>query len=131
MVQDLGEQRVHVVVTGPSPLLPPVQAGKARFLMVTNRERSPLVPQVPTASEAGFPELLFEGVVGFYGWRGMPNELRGQIAADVAAAGTDPELIKRLRDVGTVVRTGTTADFIAAIEDQKAKVRALARPRTP
>jgi tripartite-type tricarboxylate transporter receptor subunit TctC len=131
MVQDLGEQRVHVVVTGPSPLLPPVQAGKARFLMVTNRERSPLVPQVPTASEAGFPELLFEGVVGFYGWRGMPDELRRQITADVAVAGTDPALVKRLRDVGVVVRTGTTADFIAAIEDQKAKVRALAGPRTP
>ena len=64
-------------------------------------------------------------------WRGMPDELYGQIAADVAAAGTDPELIKRLRDVGAVVRTGPTADFIAAIEDQKAKVRALARPRTP
>ena len=131
MVQDLGEQRVHVVVTGPSPLLPPVQAGKARFLMVTNRERSPLAPQVPTASEAGFPELLFEGVVGFYGWRGMPDELRRQIAADVAAVATDPELVKRLRDVGSVVRTGTTADFIAAIEDQKAKVRTLAHPRTP
>jgi hypothetical protein len=33
--------------------------------------------------------------------------------------------------VGIVVRTGTTADFIAAIEDQKAKVRALGSPRTP
>jgi tripartite-type tricarboxylate transporter receptor subunit TctC len=131
MVQDLGEQRVHVVVTGPSALLPPVQAGKARFVMVTNRERSPLAPQVPTASEAGFPELLFEGVVGFYGWRGMPDELRSRIAADVAIAGTDPELVKRLRDVGIVVRTGTTADFIAAIADQKAKVRALAGPKAP
>jgi tripartite-type tricarboxylate transporter receptor subunit TctC len=86
---------------------------------------------VPTTSEAGFPELLFEGVVGFYGWRGMPDELRSRIAADVAAIATDPELVKRLRDVGIVVRTGTTADFIVAIEDQKAKVRALGGPRKP
>ena len=35
--------------------------------MVTNRERSPLAPQVPTAAQAGFPDLMFQGVVGFYG----------------------------------------------------------------
>jgi tripartite-type tricarboxylate transporter receptor subunit TctC len=130
MLQDLSQQHVHIAVTGPSPFLPAVKAGKAHLLMVTNRERSPLIPEVPTASEAGFPELLFEGVVGFYGRRGIPDDLRSRIADDVAVVRTDPELVRRLRDVGIAVRNGSTADFIAAIEDQKAKVRALARPRT-
>jgi tripartite-type tricarboxylate transporter receptor subunit TctC len=130
MLQDLGQGRVDVAVTGSSPFLPLVESGKARMLMVTNRERSPLAPQVPTAAEAGFPDLLFEGVVGFYGWRGMPADLRQRIATDINAAAADPALVERLRGVGSVVRTGTPADFVAAIEDQKAKVRALARPRT-
>jgi tripartite-type tricarboxylate transporter receptor subunit TctC len=130
MLQDLSQQHVHIAVTGPSPFLPAVKAGKAHLLMVTNRERSPLIPEVPTASEAGFSELLFEGVVGFYGRRGIPDDLRSRIADDVAVVRTDPDLVRRLRDVGIAVRSGSTADFIAAIEDQKAKVRALARPRT-
>jgi tripartite-type tricarboxylate transporter receptor subunit TctC len=130
MLQDLGQGRVDVAVTGFPAFLPLVESGKARVLMVTNRDRSPLAPQIPTAAEVGSPDLLFEGVVGFYGWRGMPADLRQRIAADVNAAAADPALVERLRGVGVVVRTGTPADFAASIEDQKAKVRALARPRT-
>jgi tripartite-type tricarboxylate transporter receptor subunit TctC len=40
-LQDLGEGRIHVVVTGLALLLPQVQTGKAKMLMVTNRERAP------------------------------------------------------------------------------------------
>jgi tripartite-type tricarboxylate transporter receptor subunit TctC len=131
LLQDFSQGRVDVVVAGPAALLPLVEVGKARLLMVTNRERSPLAPEVPTAAEAGFADLMFEGVVGFYGWRNMSVDLRGRIAADVNAAASDPALVERLRSIGVVVRTGTTADFVAAIEDQKSKVRALARPRAP
>ena len=130
MLQDLGQRRVDVAVTTPATFLPLVESGKAQMLMVTNRERSPLAPHVPTAAEAGFSDLLFEGVVGFYGWRDMPTDLRQRIAADVNTVAADPTLVERLRDVGVVVRIGTPAAFAAAIEDQKAKVRALARQRT-
>ena len=47
------------------------------------RARSKVVPDVPTATEAGFPGLTFDGLVGFYGTRDMPLELRERIAADV------------------------------------------------
>ena len=60
--------------------------------MVTNRQRSPLVPEVPTAEEAGFPELTFDGVVGFFGGRDLPASLRDRIAGDVAAVGNNPEI---------------------------------------
>src|SRR3954451_14562836 len=43
-LHDFAEGRIHVVVTAPGVLLPPVNAGKAKFLMVTNRQRSPLAP---------------------------------------------------------------------------------------
>lgn len=130
MLQDLAQGRVEVVVTTPATLLPLVESGKAQLLMVTNRERAPLAPQVPMAAEAGFPDLTFEGVVGFYGWRGMTVALRQRIATDVNAVAADPALAERLRAGGAVVRTGTTSDFLAAIEDQRATIRALALPRT-
>ena len=124
-LHDLGEGRIHVAVTGLSLLLPQVQSGKAKVLMVTNHERSPLAPDVPTAKEAGYPDLTFSGVVGFYGWRDIPAELRERIAADVRAVGSDPAIGARIASLGSVVRVGTPAEFAAAIEEQRVKIAAI------
>jgi tripartite-type tricarboxylate transporter receptor subunit TctC len=124
-LQDFAEGRIQVIVTSPSSLLPHVKAGRAKLLMVSNRQRSPLAPEVPTASESGFPELTFEGVVGFYGWRDMPASLRDQIAEDVRAVGADPAVVSRLRDIGVAVRVGTAAEFSSSIAEQAQKVRVI------
>jgi tripartite-type tricarboxylate transporter receptor subunit TctC len=123
--QDFAEGRIHVIVTSPPMLLPLVNAGKAKLLMVSNRQRSPLAPEVPTAAEAGFPELTLEGVVGFYGRRDMPASLRDRIAEDVRVAGADPAVIARLRDIGIAVRTGSPAEFSSSIAEQAQKVRVI------
>jgi tripartite-type tricarboxylate transporter receptor subunit TctC len=128
-IQDLAENRIQVLVTAPSSLMPAVQSGKARLLMVTNRQRSPIAPDVPTAQEAGFPELTFDGVVGFFGGRDLPMIRRDRIAADVAAVAESPEINSRLRALGIAVRSGTPAQFSAAIEEQRAKVREVVEAR--
>jgi tripartite-type tricarboxylate transporter receptor subunit TctC len=123
-IQDFAENRIQVVVTGPTILIPAVKSGKARLLMVTNRQRSPIAPDVPTAAEAGFPELTFEGVVGFFGGRDLPASRRDRIAADIAAVASDnPEIGMRLRDLGITLRIGTPEQFASAIEEQRLKVR--------
>ena len=124
-LQDLGEGRIQVAVTGLSLLLPQVDAGKAKVLMVTNRERSRLAPTVPTAEELGHPDLTFDGVVGFYGWRDIPAALKERIAGDVRTVGSDPAIIERVASLGSVVRVGTSADFVAAIEERRSKIAAL------
>ncbi len=75
--QDFASGRVQLLATGITLLLPQVQAGRGKFLMVTNTARSPLAPEVPTPQEAGFPELAFNGVNGIYGWRDMPDKSQG------------------------------------------------------
>src|SRR5262249_16482686 len=62
-LQDLATGRLHVAATGVPPLVSHHQAGTVKLLFVTNRERSPQVPEVPTAKEAGYPDLTFEGSV--------------------------------------------------------------------
>jgi len=91
-LQDLAENRIQVLVTAPAILLPAVAGGKARLLMITNRQRSPVAPEVPTAIEAGFPELTFEGTVGFFGGRDISTAVRDRIAEDVAAVGRTSEI---------------------------------------
>jgi len=123
---DVGEGRIDIMVAGIAPMVPHSRSGKIRLLAVLNRERTPVAPEVPTASEIGYPSLAFDGVTGFYGWRDIPDELKDRIAADVRAVAADPTIAERLKPTGTVVRAGTPADFAAAIEEQRAKMIAVA-----
>jgi tripartite-type tricarboxylate transporter receptor subunit TctC len=125
--QDFATGRVHLLATGITLLLPQVAAGRGKFLMVTNSTRSPLAPDVPTPKEAGFPELTFNGVNGIYGWRDIPQSLKDRIAADVRDIANDPAVAERLKPTGATMRPGNGAEFAAAIEDQRAKVAAVAQ----
>lgn len=122
-LQDLGEGRISAAASGLLPLLPLAQAGKARILAVTSRQRSAAAPEIMTVVEAGYPDAVAEGFQGFFGWRGMPAVLRDRIAADVRAVA--PSLpAERLSKLGQVVHVGTTADFVAMLAEQRARVKA-------
>jgi tripartite-type tricarboxylate transporter receptor subunit TctC len=124
-LQDLAKSRIQVLVSAPATMMPAVTSGKARLLMVTNRERSPLAPDVPTAIEAGFPELTFDGVVGFFGGRDLNTTVRDRIAEDVAIVGGSSEINSRLQAAGIKVRILNSAQFAGAIEEQRVKVREI------
>jgi tripartite-type tricarboxylate transporter receptor subunit TctC len=123
--QDLNQGRLHVAGTGVPTLVPHHRAGTAKMLFVTNRERSPQATDVPTAREAGYPELTFEGVSGIYGWRDMPAEIKQRVYADMRTIIDDPAFRARVVSVGTAPRPGTSEEFAAAIEDQRAKIAAI------
>jgi tripartite-type tricarboxylate transporter receptor subunit TctC len=126
-LQDVAEGRIQAVATGVSFLLPQMQAGKTRLLTVFSDRRSPQAPTIPTAKEAGHPELTFRSVAGFYGWRNMPAELKERIAADVRTIASDPSIAERVTSIGSILRTGTPAEFAAAIEEQRARIAEIAR----
>ncbi len=130
-LQDAGEGRIQAVATGVGALLPLAHAGKLKLLIVHNRQRSPQAPEVPTAIEAGYPELTLEGLTGFYGSRDMPADFKERIAADVRAAAADPAMAERVASVGSALHVGTPAEFAAAIEEQRAKIAAIARTMKP
>jgi tripartite-type tricarboxylate transporter receptor subunit TctC len=123
--QDLNTGRLHVAGTGVPTLVPHHRAGTARMMFVTNRDRSPQAPDVPTAAEAGYPDLTFEGTVGLYGTRDTSEDARRRIASDVNATIADPAFHTRAVGVGVLPRRGTPQEFAAAIEDQRAKVGAI------
>jgi tripartite-type tricarboxylate transporter receptor subunit TctC len=57
----------------------------------------------------------------------MPNELRDRIAADIRALAVEPELKSRLETIGQTLRVGTPAEFVAAIEEQRAWAARIAK----
>ena len=63
-VQDLLQGRLHVMYLAMSAALPAAESGKVRLLAVSNKRRAPMAPDVPTASEAGFPDFNYEALMG-------------------------------------------------------------------
>jgi tripartite-type tricarboxylate transporter receptor subunit TctC len=121
---DLAQGRLHLAATSLSALLPTVQAGKAKLMMVTNQQRSPQAPDAPTAREAGFPQLTFPGFVVLFGTKGMPADVRERIAADFREVAKDPTLRARLDAMGLTIRVGTPAEATAELNEQRGKIEA-------
>jgi tripartite-type tricarboxylate transporter receptor subunit TctC len=110
LCRDLGIEMKHVPYKGAAPALmamvaghtpvgfdfagtaaPHVQAGKVRALLVTGGKRVPLLPDVPTASEAGLPEL--DAIVSWGGFaipKGAPIAIRDRLNAELVKALRDP-----------------------------------------
>ena len=126
-VQDLAEGRIQVMLSAGASNIPLVRAGKIKLLAVTNKQRAPIAPEVPTVAEAGFPDLTYEGFSGFFGPGDISPALRDRIAADIRAVATDPAIADRLAPTGLVVRASTPAEFAAAIEEQRAKMAAIVK----
>ena len=124
--QDLNQGRLHVAATGVPTLVPHHRAGTAKLVFVTNRERSPQAPDVPTAREAGYPDLTFEGIVRHLR---LARHAGGDQAAHRHRRERDRAPIRRSApawpSVGTAPRTGTPEEFAAAIEEQRAKIAAI------
>src|SRR5262249_15105299 len=124
---DLAAGRIQLNETAYAIVRPQLQAGKVKLLAVTNSVRAPVLPDVPTVTEAGYPDLALDGLVGFFGSPEMPLPLREHIAVDVGEVGADPAIAARLNDTGQLPNFGGPAEFHAAIELQRARVAAAAK----
>jgi len=124
---DLAAGRIQFNETAYAIVRPQLQAGKVKLLAVTNSVRAPVLPDVPTVTEAGYPDLALDGLVGFFGPPEMPLALRTRIAADVGEVGADPAITARLNDTGQLPNFSGPAEFQAAIDLQRARVAAAAK----
>jgi tripartite-type tricarboxylate transporter receptor subunit TctC len=124
---DLAESRIQVLATSFAAVQPLVQAGKIKVLAVSSTQRAPTAPDIPTATEAGYPALTFASVGGVFGPRGMSDAMRESIAADFRAASADPIIAKRLGDIGTIMTIRGPAEFAAAVQAQRDKLAAIAK----
>jgi tripartite-type tricarboxylate transporter receptor subunit TctC len=103
---DLGEGRIHALITSVAASRAPVAAGKARFLAVTEPRRTAVLPDVPAAAEAGYDEFTFVGGAGLFGWKNMPQAMRDRVVRDVNAVLTDPGVREKLKGAGQEVIGG-------------------------
>jgi tripartite-type tricarboxylate transporter receptor subunit TctC len=123
---DLAEGRVQVYESALAIVRPQLQSGKIKMLCVTNTVRAPSAPDIPTVAEAGQPALTIDGLVGLFGPKGMPIDLRQRIAADIRAV-ADATIKDRLITTGQVLNIGGPEEFAKSTEEQRAQVAGFAK----
>jgi len=103
----------------PSLLKPYHDNGDARVLFVNQPERSPLLPDVPTAAEVGLPDYKAYSWYGLFGPARMPEAIVNRLAKAVDDALADPEIAEKLNGMGTPpMRNWTPARFAKYVADE-------------
>ena len=125
-LNDLTEGRIHVFMAAYAIVRAQGEAGRLKVLAMSNRERAAAAPNIPTVVEAGMPTLLFDGLVGLYGPRDLPADLRNRIAADIREIASEPAIVSRMTATGQAVTPGTAAELAASIEEQRTGLAAIA-----
>lgn len=113
----------HVMLTfatAPSGV-PHVQAGRLRALGVSSAKRIPALPNVPTIAEAGVPGYEAIGWNGLTGPAGMPQAVTDKLNAEVVKIMQNPDVSKRLSELGLEPRTSTPAEFSAFLKAEVVK----------
>src|SRR5690606_29009334 len=72
---DLAAGNIQLMVSNFTSMEPQVQAGRIRALAITGPRRSPLLPNVPTIAEAGYPTVEMETWGGVVGPANLPSDI--------------------------------------------------------
>ena len=90
--------------------LPLLQTGKLKLLAVTEEQRSPLLPDVPTVAET-LPGYELSVWYGAFGPAGMPPELTTRLNQEINKILKRPDVIKKMGDMGVLLLDTTPAQF--------------------
>jgi tripartite-type tricarboxylate transporter receptor subunit TctC len=112
---------------GLPPLIPHLRAGTLRGLAISGPDRSPLLPDIPTISEAAIPGLSMTVWYGLAGPRGLPDEVVRHVGAAVAEALANPEVVQKLAAQGLAARHLPAAAFGAFMAEERARWGEAAR----
>ncbi len=121
---DVGEGRLQLLMSSLAPQIPIARANKLVVLGVGN-QRTPVI-DVPTISEAGYPDLDHAGLIGVFGPRGMAADLRARVGQDIVEAGKSKVIVERLTATAQLPAFAGAAELEKSIGEMSAKLAGAA-----
>ena len=118
MTTDLLGGQIPVGIDVITAFVPLVKSGQLKALAVTSAKRSPLLPDVPTTAEAGYPKLRIDNYFGVSGPAGLPKEVTDKLYAALVEVLTMPNVLKKLEENGIVYSQMTQAEYAALVASQ-------------
>jgi len=110
-IGDLLAGRIEFMFAATPPVVGHIAAGRLRPLAVTGDRRLPVLKDVPTMVESGFPDFVVRDWQGFMVRAGTPPAVVERINAAVRRIVANPEAIEGLAKLGAVPSAGTAAEF--------------------
>jgi len=107
--------------------MPSIKADKLRAIAITSKKRSPLLPNVPSFTELGYPKVEVLNWQGLIAPKGTPKAIIDKLNAAANEALKDPPLRELMLSQGNEIGGGTPADFAALIRSESIKWGAVVR----
>ena len=108
-------------------LMPQLEAGKLRALAVTSKKRHPMLPNVPTVAESGYPEFEALSWQGLFAPAGTPADVMTRLSTEVNKALKSPEIQDYFGSRGFIIEGTTPAQFKSFIEAEVTKWTAIVK----
>ena len=112
-VTDLIGGQVQSMFDNAPSALPHVQGGRLRALAITSPQRSPLLPDVPTVAESGYPGFDVQSWFGLAVPTGTPRPVIDRLNAELQTVLAAPDVKKRLAEMAATPAPGSPADMRA------------------
>jgi tripartite-type tricarboxylate transporter receptor subunit TctC len=124
---DLLAGQVQVMFDSITNSAPQVKAGKLRALAVLTPQRTPLMPDVPTAQEQGFQGLEFPAWIGLFAPAGTPRDVTAQLLKSLQAIMGQADTRERFTNAGLIPAFVQEADFAREITEHQKVVAEIVR----
>ena len=115
---DLVTGRVHAAPLGLLSVMPLIKSGKLRVLAVMKRQRSPLLPGVPTIAEKDIPGYEYSAWLGFSAPAGTPTPVISKLSENFAKVAKAPDVISAMEAEGSVMVGSSPAQFRQHIQHE-------------
>jgi len=113
---DLMGGQVNMMFEQMYSAMPAIKGGRLRALAITSKNRSPLLPDLPTMAEQGYAEVEVQNWQGLVGPKGLPADLVKLLNATLNKALQDPEVKDKILSQGNEMGGGTPEQFAALIK---------------
>jgi tripartite-type tricarboxylate transporter receptor subunit TctC len=126
-ITDLVGGQVDMAVLNLAATLPFIQQGKLKALAYASSQRSPLLPNVPTLTEAGIKDADSTSWYSLAAPKGTPPAIVQKLNEAVAAINKDPQYQKAMETQGVELRTMTPQEATAFVEKDRQTMGALVK----
>lgn len=120
-MNDLLGGQVQLMFSDAPTALPHIKFGRIKVLAVASRQRSAMLPDVPTANEAGLPGYEAYSWAALFAPARTPPAVLDKINADFNTAFKDPAVRQRLLDAGAEAAPGTRQEMQQFLRAEIAK----------
>lgn len=116
VINDAIGGHIPLLIDGVISTLPQIQDGKLRALAIVQTKRSDLLPDVPTAAEAGFPDLFSTSYYGYLAPKGTPPAIVAKLNTEINKILAQPDVQEKIKQQGAILVGGSSEDFAKTIE---------------